>query len=166
MNCYHSNILRLQDKLRGMGKTVNIPMSDFIKEHRRLIPLLKKGTQAEREKEAKDQSAELKKMTGGAAEDDNEDVYDALATLIGYHIDYYIENGKTQTQADEIIDNDLAAHGFNYDSNRKTELLKIGKYLWSILPQSKKPLVDPVFLTPDRDLSDQEEDGKYLWGDF
>ena len=105
-------------------------------------------------------------MTGGAEEDDNEDLYDELATLIGYHIDYYIENGKTQTQADDMIDEKLAAHGLNYDSNNRTELLKIGKFLWSILPQSKKVLVEPLFLTPDRDLSNDEADGTYLWGDF
>lgn len=36
--------------------------ADFIKEHLRLIKVLKSGTKKEQLKEAKDQSAELKKM--------------------------------------------------------------------------------------------------------
>lgn len=44
----------------GKDTIVKIPEKEFIKEHKHLIPLLTKGTKAQRVKEAQDQSAELK----------------------------------------------------------------------------------------------------------
>jgi hypothetical protein len=46
--------------LGGKELLVKIPEKEFIKEHKHLIPLLTKGTKAQRAKEAQDQSAELK----------------------------------------------------------------------------------------------------------
>lgn len=46
-------------------KKVTIPMPEFIHEHTKLVDVLTKGTPAQRKKEAKDQTKELKTMTGG-----------------------------------------------------------------------------------------------------
>jgi hypothetical protein len=37
-------------------------LADFVKEHKRLIKILNKGTKAQQRKEAKDQAAELLRM--------------------------------------------------------------------------------------------------------
>ena len=50
----------------GLQGGVMIPKSDFIKEHVNLIKILKSGTKADRQRELKDQTAELKKIQGGA----------------------------------------------------------------------------------------------------
>jgi hypothetical protein len=55
------------EDMLGEGMDVKIPKQEFIKEHKKLIPLLKKGSQSEREKEAQDQSEELKKIMKGGA---------------------------------------------------------------------------------------------------
>jgi hypothetical protein len=39
-----------------------IPLKEFVKEHKQLIPLLKKGTAAQRKKEAAKQMKELKRV--------------------------------------------------------------------------------------------------------
>jgi len=54
-----------QEKEIGEGvKKVVMNRSDFIKEHHKLIPLLKSGTKKQRLKEAKDQQQELEKIMG------------------------------------------------------------------------------------------------------
>ncbi len=52
---------RSQEARLGKGKPpIVIPMKEFVAEHKKLIPILKKGTKAEQVKEALDQEAELK----------------------------------------------------------------------------------------------------------
>jgi len=53
------------EDMLGEGMDVKIPKQEFIKEHKKLIPLLKKGSQSERQKEAQDQSEELEKVMSG-----------------------------------------------------------------------------------------------------
>lgn len=53
------------EDMLGEGMNVKIPKQEFIKEHKKLIPLLKKGSQSERQKEAQDQSRELEKVMKG-----------------------------------------------------------------------------------------------------
>lgn len=66
MTSHYENIVQLRQKL-GLGDVVKIPKKEFIKEHNKLIPLLKSGSQAEREREARDQSRELKNVMKGGA---------------------------------------------------------------------------------------------------
>jgi hypothetical protein len=65
---------RIVDTVRGIvglgkGDTITMSRAQFVKEHRNLIRLLRKYKQADLLKEAAEQSAELKKMTGGGTED-------------------------------------------------------------------------------------------------
>ena len=50
--------------MREKAQSVTIPMSDFVKEHTNLAKVLTTGTPAQRAKEAKEQTQELKAQTG------------------------------------------------------------------------------------------------------
>jgi hypothetical protein len=50
----------------GRGKPITMSKASFIKEHKKLIPILESGTAAQRRKEAQEQRAELKARGGGA----------------------------------------------------------------------------------------------------
>jgi hypothetical protein len=59
---------RSQEARTGKGNPpIVIPMKEFVAEHKKLIPILKKGTKAEQVKEALDQEAELKIKGKGKA---------------------------------------------------------------------------------------------------
>lgn len=61
---YQKRILaqkRSQEARAGKGKPpIIIPMKEFVAEHKKLIPILKKGTKAQQKREALDQERELK----------------------------------------------------------------------------------------------------------
>ena len=46
----------------GLTSGALISLSDFIKEHKKLIPILKSGSSKQRKKEAQDQLSELKQV--------------------------------------------------------------------------------------------------------
>jgi len=48
-------------------KKIAISKSELIKEHKKIVPLLRKGTQVQRNKEAADQARELKRYQKGRA---------------------------------------------------------------------------------------------------
>jgi len=45
-----------------LNALLEMKLKDFVKEHKRLIKILNKGTKAQQRKEAKDQAAELLRM--------------------------------------------------------------------------------------------------------
>jgi hypothetical protein len=58
---YQRSILQQKRLREGKGKPpIVIPMKEFVAEHKKLIPILKKGTKKEQVKEALEQEAELK----------------------------------------------------------------------------------------------------------
>ena len=56
----------LMDLIRGSGaEDIMMPRADFIKEHKRLIGVLRRGKPAELKSEAADQAAELQQQLSG-----------------------------------------------------------------------------------------------------
>lgn len=51
----------------GLGDTIRMPKSQFVREHKKLVGILKKGTRKQQLAEASEQSAELKKELKGGA---------------------------------------------------------------------------------------------------
>ena len=47
--------------MKTKPKKVEMPLRDFVKEHKNLVKILKVGNLAERKREAKEQSQELKR---------------------------------------------------------------------------------------------------------
>lgn len=67
--CIQQRMSALSSALRLVGGAgITLPKSEFIKEHKKLVGILRKGTRKQQLAEAKDQSTELKKVTGGALE--------------------------------------------------------------------------------------------------
>lgn len=64
LNRLDDNLLIGQGKGKGKGKPIVIQRKDFIREHNKLIPILKKGSKKQQIQEALDQQRELTKIIG------------------------------------------------------------------------------------------------------
>lgn len=58
------NNLYKEVKKNKVKKDIYMPLDEFLKEHRKLIPILRNGSKEEQQKEADDQAKEVEDETG------------------------------------------------------------------------------------------------------
>lgn len=97
---------------RGRGKNdVIIKKKDFIKEHKKLIPILKKGSRAEQINEANDQQSELKTIVSGGK---------LKVKYIKEFLNQSYEKDRKETIDDFTLDKTLSTNNVAVYHNKKT----------------------------------------------
>ena len=106
----------LSEALRLVGGAgITIPKREFVKEHTKLVRVLTKGTAAQRRREAKDQSAELKKeLSGGVL------THSQITDMDNHMNDIKDNTNLTRAEKDSLIYN-LIENVLNKMSDEQAE---------------------------------------------